>query len=426
MLRKFEYAGMGERVFREELPGGLRLTVIPRPGYRKSMAFLAVNYGGADRYITRDGERAETPAGTAHFIEHRMYEMEDGRNALTVMGEHGANANAFTSPDMTAYHFECVDSFFENLELLLKYACAPIFTNEAVERERAIIASEIRMMEDDPEDGLYYALLRCLYESASVRDSVAGTVESIGKVTPELLYACHGEYYRPSNMSLVVVGDQDPKRISDMAKKYLGSDALPPQPRRSRKSEGMTPFALREESARDVGAPMFLAGAKTAYDLRGEASVRFELTATMALSLLMGSASPLYKRLYTEGLINETFGYDFENSAGCSYLSFGGETQNPELVCLRVLDEAAHLAAAGVDREFFSRRSRAVYGSCIRALGSFDSICYNVAAGDFSGYDYFDTLSVLGKVTADDVRAFLGEYLTPDRCAISVITKKER
>ncbi len=424
MLRKREYAAVGETAFTGKTGSGLTVTVVPKPGYRKSMAFLAVNYGGADRNFRLAGELISTPAGTAHFVEHRLFEVEGGENALTTLSERGANANAFTSPDMTAYHFECTDSFFENLELLLKFVSTPYFTDEDVERERAIIAQEIRMMEDDPEDAMYYALLRCLFDKPALRESVAGSVESIGKITARTLMDAHKAFYIPRNMALVVAGDQDPARIVEMAERLLPDNMAPAPVREHGPPEGPLPVAVSAEREMDVGAPMFLAGAKTKSGLTGRESVKFELTASLALSSLLGAASPLYRELYDAGFINETFGYDFENTAGASMLSFGGETQKPEYVCMRILEEAADLAARGIDPAFFARRKRMALGSALRALGSFENICYNVAAGGFAGYDYLDTVNVLASVTAEDARAFLAEYMTLDKCAISIINRK--
>ncbi len=424
MLKKREYAAIGETAYTAETEAGLRVTVVSKPGFRKSMAFLAVNYGGADREFTLAGEPFRTPSGTAHFVEHRLFEVEGEANAMTTLSRRGANANAFTSPDMTAYYFECTDSFFENLRLLLKFVSTPYFTEEGVDRERAIIAQEIRMTEDDPEDAMYYAWLRCLYAAAPLRESVAGTVESIDEITAETLYTAHRAFYSPRNMALVVVGGQDPKKVLDMAGELMPETLAPMPVRKPPKPEGPKPLKMRTEREMDVGAPMFLAGAKTKSGLLGRDSVKFELTATLALSTVLGVASPLYRELYDAGLINETFGCDFENTAGYSQLSFGGETQKPEYVCMRVLEEAANLAAKGIDPAFFARRKKTALGAALRSAGSFENICYNVAAGGFSGYDYFGTVDILNTVTAEDVRAFLAEYMTVEKCAISIINKK--
>ncbi len=422
-MRLKEYPRVGEQVYTDELPNGLRIAVVPKRGFRKKLLFLAVNYGGADRCFRLGIDWLDTPAGTAHFLEHRMFEQPEG-DAMTVFSQRGAMANAFTSPDMTAYYVECSEDLEENLKLLLKFVSEPYFTLEQVERERRIIAQEIRMMEDDPEDLLYYTLFRSLYARSPLREPVAGNRESIELVTPELLYDCHRAFYTPSNMCLVAVGDIDQNKVRDIAESTLPGVNAPAVERRKPASESPLPENVRQELTLDVGAPMFLAGAKTRPGLAGRESVKFELTASLALSMVMGAASPLYCSLYSQGLINETFGYDFENTAGFSTLTFGGETKDPGLVALRVMEEAERLSSGDMDPRFFARRKKTAYGGAIRALNSFDNICYNISAACFSGYDYFETADVIDSVTPEDVRAFIAQYLQPERTAIAVIRNK--
>ncbi len=426
MLTKRDYPRLGETACVGELENGLRLTVAPKPGYRKSLAFLAVNYGGADRFYEKDGERLESPAGAAHFLEHKTFELEDGQDAMSLLAQRGANANAFTSPDMTAFHFDCADGLEDSLRLLLRFVSAPSFTPESVEREKPIITQEIRMSEDDPEDVMYYGLLRALYEYAPLRENVAGDIDSVEAMDAETLYRLHRDFYVPANMALVVTGRADPAEIEDICLESLPPSSRPRPVAVSPGQEKPGPVSVRTKRAMDVGAPMFLAGAKAKSGLLGRESVKFELTATLALSAVLGTSSPLYRRLYDEGLINETFGCAFENVAGVSHLSFGGETRDPRLVCLRVLEEAAALAARGLDEAFFERQKKTAYGGAIRSLGSLENIAYNLAAGTFAGYDYFETLGVLDTVTAEDCRGFLAAYLTAQSCAISEILTKER
>ncbi len=421
MLKLFEYGKIGECAWRDELPNGLRLCVVPKPGYRKKMAFFAANYGGADRKFMLSEDWIETPAGVAHFLEHKMFDVEGGENALTTLSSRGASANAFTASNMTAYHFECTDMFYENLELLLKFVSTPYFTKDSVEKEQGIISQEIKMVEDEPDYAVYYGLIRNLYDSNPVRDPVAGSVESIRLIDPDLLYNCHRVFYTPSNMVLVAVGDIDPVKIRDLAFKILPEYNLPPARRDYGDAGGEYPNQLHFEKEMEVGAPIFLAGAKTKAGLSGDDMLRFELTASLALSVLMGRGSPLYNRMYSEGLVNDTFYYDFESTAGVSFLSFGGESQNPEQVCLRVLDEAERLVTSGVEQKFFARRQRSAYGHEIRGLNSFDNICYNVTVAGFNRYDYFKTVDVLESITAEDVRRFLAKYLRPELLAISTV-----
>ena len=157
-----EYRAIGEMLYREVLPNGLTVMTVPKPGYRRRYAFLAVNYGGIDRQFQLDGQLFDTPAGVAHFLEHKMFDTPDGGNALTALSARGASPNAFTAADTTAYYFSCTDHFADNLRTLLEFVSVPWFTEESVRREQGIITQEIRMGEDEPGTRHYYELLKML------------------------------------------------------------------------------------------------------------------------------------------------------------------------------------------------------------------------------------------------------------------------
>lgn len=421
-----EYPNIGEQAYYDTLPNGLRLIAVKKPGYKKSMAFFAANYGGADRRFRLNGQWHDTPAGVAHFLEHKMFDMEDGQNALTLLSEKGADANAFTSSDMTAYHFESIDDFYGDLELLLKFVSVPYFTEESVRKEQGIIGQEIKMTEDEPDYAMYYGLLRELYKNNPVRESVAGTVESISHITEKTLYDCHKVFYNPSNMVLTVVGDQDPEKVRETAESILPKAPGPVPVIDHGEDDALKPCGKRSERTMEVGSTMFLSGMKLGAGLRGKEAVRFELTAGLALSTLMGRASPLYSRMYADGIINDTFSYEVESTAGVTFATFGGECQAPDEVFEKVMKEAESFAAGKFDREFFKRRKKSFYGRALRALNSFDSICYNVANASFRGYDFFATLDMVDSITEDDVTGFAKKYLRPDKSAISIIYRQEK
>ena len=263
MFTKREYGRIGELAFYDTLESGLRLIVVPKRDFRRSLAFLAVNYGGADRRFRLGGNEYETPAGVAHFLEHKTFETEDGSDAMSIMGARGANVNAFTASDMTAYHFDCVEGFQHNLETLLSFVSKPHFTDESVEREKAIIAQEIKMGEDDPDHRIYYNLLRSLYRHHPLRDPVVGTAESISGTDAELLRFCHSSFYVPANMCLVVVGDQDPIRVRTAAERILPKERIEPPEVIHGPIEGEKPYKARKSEKMDVAETMFLAGIKT-------------------------------------------------------------------------------------------------------------------------------------------------------------------
>jgi predicted Zn-dependent peptidase len=409
-----------EQVFSEKLENGLSVFVIPKRGYNKSYAFFATDYGGADRRFKLAGKWIDTPMGVAHFLEHKMFDTKDG-NALTDLSANGASPNAFTSSDITAYHFESTEKFYENLDILLSFVSVPYFTPESVQKEQGIIGQEIRMTEDEPDYAVYYGLMKALYKHNPLRDSVAGTVASIAQITADTLYSCHNVFYNPSNMALCVAGDVDPEKVVAAARKILPKEPGEVPQRDYGPAETQKPETPRAEQKMEVSIPIFLIGAKAAPAKDGRDYLHQELVGTLALDILAGHSSPLYLKLYGEGLINSGFSAAYEAAAGAFYTMAGGESSDPDKVFEAYKAEAARLTAHGVDTELFTRLKKAMTGRQIRSLNSFDSICYNYARGYFRGYDAFDAVDILNAVTPEDVNAFIRDDLNPGNMAISVI-----
>ena len=420
-MQKKNYELIGEQVYSGKLPNGLSVFVVPKPGFYKSYAFFATDYGGADRRFKLGGKWVDTPEGVAHFLEHKMFDTEDG-NALTSLSANGASPNAYTGTDITAYHFECIDKFSENLETLLSFVSIPYFTPESVEKEQGIIAQEICMVEDDPEYCLYYGLMKSLFHSNPLRDSVAGTVGSISEITDKTLYDCHKAFYDPSNMVLCVAGGADPAEVFGIALKILpGSPGEIPK-RDYGPHEPPEPAAASFSKAMEVSLPIFLAGCKSEPAPRGPDSLRLELVSSLALDLLAGHSSPLYLRLYGEGLVSSDFSASYDSGVGAAYSIFGGESRSPERVYDEVKKEITRLASDGPDPALFNRIKKAAIGSQVRMLNSFGAICGSVAGGHFRGYDAFDAPEVLLSITEDDAVSFYREHLSPENMAISIVS----
>lgn len=413
-----------EQVFSEKLENGLSVFVIPKRGYNKSYAFFATDYGGADRRFKLGNQWIDTPMGVAHFLEHKMFDTKDG-NALTELSANGASPNAFTSSDMTAYHFESTEKFEENLEILLSFVSVPYFTPESVQKEQGIIGQEIRMTEDDPDYAVYYGLMKALYRHNPLRDSVAGTVDSIAQITSETLYNCHQVFYNPSNMALCVAGDVDPDRILAIARRILPKDAGEIPQRDYGPTESLDPESSRMEKEMEVSIPIFLMGSKCGPVKSGKEYLKQELTGMLALDILAGHSSPLYLSLYKEGLINSGFSATYEASAGAAYIMAGGESSDPDKVFEAFRKEAALLAEKGPNISLFDRLKKAMTGRQIRALNAFDSICYNYARGYFRGYDAYEALEILNGITPEDITAFVRSSIRPEQMAISIVRPRQ-
>jgi predicted Zn-dependent peptidase len=414
------YETIGEEVYSEKLANGLSVYVIPKRGFNKCYAFFATDYGGADRRFKLSGQWIDTPEGVAHFLEHKMFDTPDG-NALTMLSANGASPNAFTSSEITAYHFESTDKFFENLEILLKFVSIPYFTPESVQKEQGIIGQEIRMTEDEPNFAVYYNLMKLLFQYNPVRDSVAGTVESIAEITADTLYSCHKVFYNPSNMVLCVAGDVDPKQVIATANRLLPTEPGENPERDYGAEENILPSAHCTETTMAVSKPLFLAGASVPSVKSGTDLLRQELTGELALEILAGQSSPLYAQLYRDGLITNDFGAAFETVAGVAYVMLGGESSDPAAVTAAIQKEAARIATTGCDSDLFRRLKKSLTGAKIRSLNSFDSICYTYARGYFRNYDVFDSVQILNTITDQDIRAFIANHITAEKMAVSIV-----
>ncbi len=422
-LKETVYDRLGERVWRATCANGLRLMVVPKPGFFKNYAFFATDYGSMDMRFSLNGVWQETPAGVAHYLEHKMFDTAEG-NALQELAKLGAEPNAFTSDAITGYYFESTEHFEESLRILLSFVSVPYFTEESVAKEQGIIGQEIRMIEDDPHWQVYSNLLQGLYRSHPARIPVAGSVASIAEITARTLYDCHRAFYDPSNMALCVVGNVDPAEILAIA-----NDVLPPTAGNTigrdwgaeETAEAATPLV---EAAMEVSLPLFLCGYKCGSVPDGEENLRRDLTGNMACDILFGESSPLYHRLYKEGLINGAFGGSYGILPGISFIAAGGESPDPQKVHQAIAEEARRLSRDGIGEELYQQTRRATYGSMLRGLNSFENIAVNLTEAAFRGCDYFRFPEIFASITKEDVARFLEEHLCPERASLSVIHPK--
>ena len=360
----------------------------------------------------------------AHYLEHKLFDMPDGSDALLTLSENGADPNAFTSTNMTAYYFSCTDGFEENLRTLLRFVSTPYFTDASVAKEQGIIGQEIRMGEDDPDRAVWRNLMRCLMARDGARDAVAGTVESIAEITPETLYACHRAFYAPSNMVLCAVCQDTPERVAAIAAEILPPELAPVPAADHGEPEDMTPANARMRVELAVSAPQMLLGAKFRPAERGDARLHQTLTAELALQAAFGEATAFYNDLYRAGLLGDDFGCSADYCGPIALAVLGGESKDPDAVCTRVTETVAQIARDGFDGPAFERARRAVYGGWLRGLDRFDDLCVNMAEGLFGGYEHMDAFPLLGAITAAECAAWLTETLAPERLALSVVAPK--
>ena len=421
---KTVYPRIGEEVIRTTLENGLPVFVVPKKDYRRKYAMFATRYGGMDMRFQLNGQWLDTPAGIAHYLEHKMFDTEAG-NALQELAKNGAEPNAFTSNAITCYYFDSTEKFYENLEILLSFVSVPYFTEESVEKEQGIIGQEIGMIEDNPEWQVYKQLMQSLYHTSPARTPVAGSVESIRKITAQTLYDCHRAFYTPANMCLVVVGDVEPQQVLDIARRVLPKDSGELIERDYGAEEPTEAARAYAEERMEVSMPSFLVGFKCPPQHGGEEQHRFAAIGELACDVLMGESIPLYARLYSQGLINGSFGAAFDILPGAAYAYAGGDSKDPRAVAEAILTEAQRLEREGVDEDYYKRIVNANFGAALRELNSFESIAVSMAEGCFHHYDPYRFPEVYDSITQQDVLDFIRENFVESHMALSVIHPKE-
>lgn len=417
----YPYPELDEQLYKEVLPNGLTVAVNRRRGFARKVAYLVADYGSIHTDFRLEGVDCHTPAGTAHYLEHKLFDMPGGRDVAAEFAALGASVNAFTSYDMTAFYFSCTESFDECLELLLEFVSTPYFTRQSVERERGIIDQEIRMNLDTPDSVSYDRLMAALYARHGIRTPILGTPESIRRITPENLSVCHRAFYSPGNMLLCVVGDVEPEAVTTAAQKMLGSQKRPVGEKRADWGEPMTPVEAETVCSMEVAMPTFDLAFKCEPVGMGSEAIRREMVADLAAEALFGESSELYLELYERGLIDGSFGGGFETLSGCAMLCAGGDSDDPRAVREAILRQAARLVETGIGQEEFLRLKRSALGRRIRGLDSLDGTCFRICAYHFSGFDYFRFPEIYRSIEKQELLAFLARVVRRERCAISII-----
>ena len=414
------YPRLGEQVIRQTLSNGLTVAIVPRPGFTKKLCYFVTDFGAIHTDFTLGDTHWQVPAGIAHYLEHKMFDLP-GRDVTAEFSALGAIPNAFTSYDMTAYYFSCTENFPACLDLLLEFVSTPYFTDETVQKEQGIIGQEIDMNRDNPDTQIFEMLMENMYETHPIRVPILGERQTIAKITPENLTACHNAFYRPENMLLCIVGDVDPEEVAAIAEKRLGNPQLPPVTRVRRWEETMTCQKAYGEKTMDVSMPTFHLGFKCDPWEPGVEATRREITAELAAEALFGESSSLYQQLYEQGLIDTSFGGGYETIDGMALFTASGDSNDARAVVDAILARAEEIGRTGLTESDFLRMKRSALGRRIRSLDRFEATCFRLCAYHFSGFDYFDFPAIYQSVSPSDVQTFLKTMITPERMSLAVI-----
>ena len=415
---KIENKRIGEHYFRMEHPSGLTILVYPKKGFNSIYASMGTKFGSIYSNFRFNGKEVRVPDGTAHYLEHKLFESEDGP-AFQKYAKTGASANAYTSFDMTCYLFSCTDQFSESLKILIDLIQSPYFTEENVAKEQGIIGQEIKMYDDSPDWRVMMNLLQGLYHVHPINVDIAGTVDTIAEITPGILYECYNSYYNLHNMVLTVVGGADPDEVL----KIVESTIKPSAPVKTELIIPDEPYNVVKsytEQIMPVAVPMFELGFKE--DSMGRYATNKEMLCTSVLmNAFIGEGSALYRKLLDEKLINSSFGYEYFEGLGYRCVIMSGETRKPQSAAEMINDAVRKLHKTGISREDFEIAKKVVYGKTISAFDSKQAIAGELISGEFTGRELYEAVEDIAEMTLEDVNKRLESQLDADNCCLSVV-----
>lgn len=423
-IKKIINSELGEEMQYAVHESGLRVYVFPKKGFSKYYAIYGTEYGSLNRTFTVPGENEEitVPDGIAHYLEHKMFEEEDGSDAFEKFAVTGASSNAYTSFDITAYLFSCTDRFYENLDILLEFVNHPHFTAENVAKEQGIIGQEIKMYDDEPEWCVFFNSLKAMFHNNPVKIDIAGTVESISHITPEILYKCYNTFYNPANMLLVLVGDIDINEAMKYVDKHILSERNLGRVKCTEVPEPRERVREYIEQKLSVSQPMFRAAFKDNQPyMTGEALLKKEIETEIILEAVFGRSSDFYLDLYERGLIDSTFGTetDIEHEYGFSLI--GGESSSPDEVYAEIKGTLDKCISSGIDSAAIQRAKKVLISRDISLFNNVESMGNTFIRQLKNNQNPLGYKKVVESVTYDDIARRLRDHFDTSNCVLSVV-----
>lgn len=415
---------LGERYTVTHHPSGLDIYVFPKK-MTATYALLATDFGAVDNALDEAG-LSRLPDGVAHFLEHKLFANADGTDSFERFSAIGADANAYTSHTRTVYLFSCTDRFEQALSELIEFVTHPYFTEESVAREQGIIGEEIRMCRDNPYDACYYNMLSGLYAAHPVKTDICGSISSIARITPEVLYAAHRTYYQLSNMALVVCGDVTEREVLEIADRHLPKTGTSsPVPRRVT-SEAPHVHQPRVTATGQVAKPIFSIGIKDTA-IPADPTARLARDAGMAIlnEMLFSEAGELYNSLFDEGLISPELSADYALSRDFAFNQIAGEANDPDAVLERIVAYLAEKQKSGLSEADFERCRRIEYAEYIKSFDSTEEIANSLLSFVFEGAEIFSYAAVIGNMTFSFVEELFRSVFRPEHITLSVIHPKK-
>ena len=414
---------INEKLYVENLESGLKILIIPKRNTNKKYVIIGPRFGSIDnKFIMPSSEEEVTiPDGVAHFLEHKMFEQEDGSDSLYTLMALGIDANAYTTNDHTAFLFECTDHFYKGLDILMDYIQHPYFTDQNVEKEKGIIGQEIMMYDDDPGWQLFMNTMDCLYKENPIKVDIAGSIESISKINPEMLNKCYKTFYNLSNMVITVCGNFEPEEILKQIKTRLLKNEKQAQIKRIYPKSDFLINKKFAEKKMPISMPIFMIGYKDKIENDKKEIVKRHISIEILLNLIIGESSDLYAELYNKRLLLGSTDLDYEFSDQYAHILISGQSNEPKEVFENFKSKVKEMINNGINEKDFIRSKKKIYGSYVTEYNEVSNIARMFFADSMKGINSFEYITEFEKVDKTYVENVMIEAFKEDNSVLSVI-----
>ena len=413
-----ENKSINEKMYKYILDNGMKVLIIPKENTNKKYVIWGTKFGSIDNHFIEPVNKREVkvPDGVAHYLEHKMFEQKSGVDSLYTLMALGLDANAYTTNDHTAYLFSGCENFYKGLDELMDYVQNPYFTDQNVEKERGIIGQEIGMYDDDPFWKLYLNTMKCLYKNNPITLDIAGTVESISKITKEILYDCYTTFYHPSNMTMCISGNFNPDQLIEEVKKRLIPHEKVGKIIRIYPEYENDINEKRKEATMKINMPMFMIGYRDF--AKDEDKIKKDVAQKIIYNSILGKCSKIYNEMYEKGLLFHEIDFEYEFSDEYAHIMLSGETKNIEEVYEIITNALENIE---ISKEDFERSKKRLYGEYVGSFEDVEDVGRMVLADSMKGINSFDYINEINNITLEECKKIQKQIFKKEKAVLSIV-----
>lgn len=429
IVNKDVYKDIEEIIYKKKLNNGLTVLLLPKEEMSKTYSLFTTKYGSIDQTFIpfNQDEKVTVPDGIAHFLEHKLFEKED-RDVFSDFGKLGAAANAYTSFTKTAYLFSATANIEKNVEILLDFVQDPYFSEQSVEKEKGIITQEIKMYNDQPDWQSFMGIIKSMFKDHPVKSDIAGTVDSIQKITKDDLYMCYETFYHPENMTLFIAGNFNVDSMMELIENNQTKKTFPTLGEIKRFfPDEQKEVAIKEQTVvMPVSIPKVSIGIKESNKkMDPNVHLKKDLFQSMFLDYYFSTGGPFYQTLYEENLIDDSFEFSTSLEESFGYSMIASNTQDPILLSNRVKELLLSTREAAFSKERFDMIKKKKIGQMLRSMNSLEFIANQYTHYDMLGIDFFQLIPTIQSLTLDEANNFIKNWIDKQRLAVFTILPEQ-